>query len=78
MDEHKMQELRERLESAVSEEANDSEKYMEMAMSAPEQYASILSQIAEEERIHHKHLLDILWDIQKWMCMHEADSPNQK
>lgn len=66
------------LEKALADEAADVEKYMNLAeyvkMKNPDcGYAQILSDIAHEEQIHHKHIRAILDDIakketsEKWM-----------
>ena len=72
MDEAKMKALKAQIEASVAEESNDSEKYTSMAEMAPAEYASILLDIAKEERTHRMHLADILRDIKKRMQQHEA------
>lgn len=71
MDSKTMEELKTKLEEAISEEAADAEKYWRMAEMAPPEYACIISQIGDEEVIHHKHLSDILMDIEKNIPPHE-------
>lgn len=45
------------------EELLDADSYETLADEAPEKYASILRQIAREERVHARHLADILSDM---------------
>lgn len=45
------------------EELLDADSYETLADEAPEKYAPILRQIAREERVHARHLADILSDM---------------
>lgn len=45
------------------EELLDADSYETLADEAPEKYAPILRQIAREERVHARHIADILKDM---------------
>ena len=45
------------------EELLDADSYETLADEAPEKYAPILRQMAREERVHARHLADILKDM---------------
>lgn len=58
------------LQEDVEAEESDNEKYLKLANHADQEYpdrgyGSILRDIAKEENIHHKHLIDIINDIHK-------------
>ena len=77
MDEAKLKAFKAHLEDSITEEEDDSNKYAAMADIAPRKYAPILHDIAREERIHRKHLRDILYDLEEWMTDHE-EAPEEK
>ena len=65
-----MDELIDKLKTALEEEKEDAEKYMGMAATAEEKfpgagYDGILRDIAREEMKHHKHLQEIIHDMRK-------------
>jgi len=78
MDDAKLKALKAQIEASLTEEENDSEKYLSMAENAPPEYAPILHDIAREERIHKKHLRDILDDMTEKMHHHETVPENMK
>lgn len=55
--------LKAEIETAIAEEAADSEKYLKMAEEAGDKYAPILRDIAHEELTHKKHLQAIHDDM---------------
>lgn len=62
--------LKAELEKDLADEASDVDKYTKLADIAAAKYPdcgydSILRDIAHEEEIHHKHIHDILTDLQK-------------
>ena len=60
--------LMQHIETAISDEQEDADKYMKMAEEADPAYAPILRDIAHEELTHKKHLEAIHTDMKK----HEA------
>lgn len=63
-------ELKAELEKDLAEEESDADKYMKLADIAAAEfphcgYDAILRDIAHEEKLHHKHIHDILEDMKK-------------
>ena len=62
--------IREELENDLEDEKGDVSKYMELAHWAEMHYpghgyAAILRDIAKEEAVHHKHIKEILDDMDR-------------
>ena len=63
-----MDEMLKRLEEALEDEAADVDKYTAMADSAAQKwpdsgYSAVLRDIAKEEKVHHRHVQEIIDDM---------------
>ena len=63
-----MNDMLKRLEEALEDEAADVEKYTDMAATAAKEwpdagYCAILRDIAKEEKVHHRHIQEIIDDM---------------